>query len=64
MIVTTGLDPVVHADQTKQRFNGESQKRQLCMDCRVEPGNDAGGSFAVFNIAGNACFGAAHILQR
>jgi hypothetical protein len=51
-IVTTGLDPVVHADQTEERHKGESQKRRLCMDCRVRgtpprqrggdptPGND------------------------
>jgi hypothetical protein len=31
------LDPVVNADQTKERSNRESQKRQqLCMECRAK----------------------------
>jgi hypothetical protein len=38
--VTTGLDPVVHADM--QRIKGPTRlnKPPLCMDCRVKPGND------------------------
>jgi len=40
IVVTTGLEPVVHADGTKERHGGKSQKRRLCMDCRVKPGND------------------------
>jgi hypothetical protein len=42
IIVTAGLDPAVHADERKQKRDGESRKRQLCMDCRVKPGNDDG----------------------
>jgi hypothetical protein len=38
-VVTTGLDPVVHADvqQSKHRM----LMRLSYMDCRVKPGNDA-----------------------
>jgi hypothetical protein len=39
-IVATGLDPVVHAEDAKAKQDGESHTRQLCMDCRVKPGND------------------------
>jgi hypothetical protein len=38
-VVTTGLDPVMHADvqQSKHRM----LMRLSDMDCRVKPGNDA-----------------------
>jgi hypothetical protein len=40
ILVTAGLDPAVHADETQTNPHGKSQKRQLCMDCRVKPDND------------------------
>ena len=37
--VTTGLDPVVHADEPLIQ-SATLAKRLRCMDCRVKPGND------------------------
>src|SRR6516225_12306829 len=40
-LVTTGPDPVVHADvrPTKRRWSA-LYKRDICMDCRIKFGND------------------------
>jgi hypothetical protein len=34
-VVTTGLDPVVHADVTQANAGGSIRKRSFCMDCRA-----------------------------
>jgi hypothetical protein len=39
-IVTTGLDPVVHAEVRKSIRRGRNDQPNLTMDCRVKPGND------------------------
>ncbi len=39
-IVTTGLDPVVHADMQRIKRCGGLGKPTRHMDCRVKPGND------------------------
>jgi hypothetical protein len=45
-LVTTGLDPVVHADPPRNKQPAARSKPARCMDCRVKPGNDDGkGSF-------------------
>jgi hypothetical protein len=38
--VTTGLDPVVHADVRQTKFAVNVSKPSPRMDCRVKPGND------------------------
>jgi hypothetical protein len=39
-LVTTGLDPVVHADVTQANAGGSIRKRSFGMDCRIKSGND------------------------
>ncbi len=38
-LVTTGLDPVVHAEVPPGNRAGNVSMRRGPMDCRVEPGN-------------------------
>ena len=41
-IVTTGLDPVVHAELQQANAGGSIRKRDFRMDCRIKSGNDEG----------------------
>jgi hypothetical protein len=38
--VTTGLDPVVHAEVPSNEHTVKLSERIFGMDCRVKPGND------------------------
>ena len=40
MIVTTGLDPVVHGIRRMKGGTERLGERVLCMDCRIKSGND------------------------
>jgi hypothetical protein len=43
LLVTTGLDPVVHADEQLSRMPVEAlRKPRFDMDCRIKSGNDEG----------------------
>jgi acyl-CoA thioester hydrolase len=44
--VTTGLDPVVHAEVQQAKIIGSNERTRL-MDCRVKPGNDQEGKRAI-----------------
>jgi hypothetical protein len=40
LFVTTGLDPVVHAEMRRTLGAVNASKRRVRMDCRVKPSND------------------------
>jgi hypothetical protein len=48
-LVTTGLDPVVHAESPRER--NPNGIRLVRVDCRVKPGNDDAREFAFGDFA-------------